>query len=453
MMTDVDIRAGRLPSDDLARNFSDLHPVLTDHEAAVEAGRCLFCYDAPCMQACPTSIDVPLFIRQISTGNRVGAARTILDANALGAMCARVCPTETLCEEACVRNAGESKPIEIGRLQRYATDAVVPTGRQIFRRAAPTGRRVAVVGAGPAGLSCAHGLARAGHDVVIYDARPKAGGLNEYGIAAYKAAGGIAEQEVAWLLAIGGIEIRAGIALGRDVSLDALLADHDAVFLGMGLQGINALGLGGETAGVRDAVDFIADLRQAQADGRLDGVATGRRVIVIGGGMTAVDAAIQSKKLGADEVTIVYRRGAEAMNASVYEQELAQLNGVTIRHWARPAALESDQGRLVGVRFEETASRDGRLVDAGRSFRLEADLLLTAIGQTFVAAPLTGALELENGRIKVDEIRATSLPRVWAGGDCVAGGEDLTVVAVEDGKIAARAIDAAFAAASRVAAE
>jgi dihydropyrimidine dehydrogenase (NAD+) subunit PreT len=442
MTATPDIRGGRLSSPEYTVNFADLHPALSPHEARVAAERCLFCYDAPCQTACPTSIDIPLFIRQIATGNRLGSAKTILSANPLGAMCARVCPTETLCEEACVRNAAEDEPVEIGRLQRFATDLVIDEMRPIFRRAAPTGRKVAVVGAGPAGLACAHGLALAGHDVTIFEAREKPGGLNEYGIASYKAAGNIAQREVDWLLSVGGITVETGKALGRDVTLEGLRADHDAVFLGLGLQGVNHLGFHeGGIAGVEDAVAFIARLRQAQARGMLDTVPVGRRVVVVGGGMTAIDAAVQAKKLGAEEVTIVYRRGAEDMGASRFEQELALTSGVVIRHFARPTALGEHEGRLTSVRFTGTAIDERRVYDTNEGFELAADMLLKAIGQTFLAEVLGGGVELSHGRIAVDDERRTSLPDVFAGGDCVAGGSDLTVVAVEDGKQAARAID------------
>ena len=456
MTADTDIRGGRLAAGDYAANFGDLHPLLAAHEARIAAERCLFCYDPPCQQACPTAIDVPLFIRQIATGNRLGAAKTILGANPLGAMCARVCPTETLCEEACVRTA-ESEPVEIGRLQRFATEPVIAGNRPLFRRAAPTGHSVAVVGAGPAGLACAHRLALAGHDVTIFEARPKPGGLDEYGIASYKATDDIAQREVAWLLSVGGITLKTGAALGRDVTLDELASSFDAVFLGLGLQAVNGLGLDDAAiAGVEDAVAFIARLREAQAEGRIDAVPVGRRVVVVGGGMTAIDAAVQARKLGAEDVTLVYRRGPGAMGASRFEQELALTEGVVIRHFARPTALLADGGRLTGVAFRQTAVEGGRLVDADEAFTVEADMLLSAIGQAFAPAALDGAaaaLVLDKGRIVVDAERRTTLERVFAGGDCVAGGSDLTVVAVEDGKTAAAAIDRMLTGTVAVAAE
>ena len=448
--TAPDIQAGRLSAEDYIENFADLHAPLSAHEAFVEADRCYFCYDAPCTIACPTSIDIPMFIRQISAGQPKNAAKTILQQNIMGGMCARVCPVETLCEEACVRMEGEGKPVKIGLLQRHATDALMAAtkedGGQPFTRAPSTGKRIAVVGAGPAGLSCAHRLAMHGHEVTIYDAGAKPGGLNEFGIASYKALDNFAQREVDFILGIGGIAIESGKALGTDFDLAALRADHDAVFLGMGLAGVNALGVDDEdSGGTLDAVEWIAGLRQADD---YAAVPVGRRVVVIGGGMTAIDAAAQSKLLGADEVTIVYRRGQEQMKASHYEQEVAQTRGVAIRHWAKPIRILTDgHGATTGVAFERTVlDGNGRLAGIGEIFTIHADQVMKAIGQTFVATPLNGAdaPKLEGGRIAVDADRRTSLADVWAGGDCVAGGEDLTVAAVEDGKLAAESIHAAL---------
>jgi dihydropyrimidine dehydrogenase (NAD+) subunit PreT len=438
-----DVRPGRLDEGALKGNFADLHPLLTPHEARVEAERCYFCFDPPCQQACPTAIDIPLFIRQIAAGNRSGAATTIFDSNIMGGICARVCPTETLCEEACVREAAEAKPVVIGRLQRYATDPTIGLGKSPYARGAPTGKRVAIVGAGPAGLACAHELAIAGVDSTIFEPREKAGGLDEYGIAAYKTADDFAAREVDFILSIGGIEIKRGQALGRDVKLEDLQRDYDAIFLGMGLGATNKLGLPRETelANVIDAVDYIARLRQAKD---LSALPIGRRIVVIGGGMTAIDAAVQSKKLGAESVTMVYRRSPEQMKASAYERELAQTNGVVIRYWARPVALEGRGDTLSGVVFE---SGDGASAPAGSVFRLDADMLFLAIGQRGAPEALDGAaIEVKDGRIVVDATRRTTLEGVWAGGDCIYGGKDLTVSAVEDGKQAARSIAAALGA-------
>jgi dihydropyrimidine dehydrogenase (NAD+) subunit PreT len=438
-----DIAAGRLDGESLKANFADLHPPLTRHEARVEAERCYFCFDAPCQQACPTSIDIPLFIRQIAAGNRVGAAKTIFDANILGGMCARVCPTETLCEEACVREAAEGKPVVIGQLQRFATDALIETGQSPYKRGAPTGKKVAIVGAGPAGLACAHGLAMAGIDSTIFEAREKPGGLNEYGIAAYKTVDDFAAKEAAFVLSIGGVTVKHGVALGEDVSLDELRHDYDAVFLGVGLGTTNKLGLANETelANVVDAVDYIAELRQAKD---LSILPVGRRVVVIGGGMTAVDIAVQSKRLGAETVTMVYRRAEENMKASAFERELAQTSGVVLRTHAKPVALEGHGGSFSGVVFEDTRHAAAPTA-AGMVFRIEADMLFTAIGQRGELEALGGAeIDVQDGRLVVDGERRTSLEGVWAGGDCVFGGQDLTVSAVEDGKLAARSIAAAL---------
>ncbi|MFP3546251.1 NAD(P)-dependent oxidoreductase [Rhizobium sp. SIMBA_035] len=432
------IHARRLSPAEYDANFSDLHPRLDKHEALVASDRCYFCYDAPCMTACPTSIDIPLFIRQISTGNPLGSAKTIFDQNILGGMCARVCPTEELCEQACVRNTAEEKPVEIGRLQRYATDTAMNAGRQFYDRAAATGKKIAVVGAGPAGLAAAHRLAIKGHDVVIYDAKPKSGGLNEYGIATYKSVDDFAQKEVDYVLSIGGIEVRNGEQLGRDFSISDLQQQYDAVFLGLGLAGVNALKVDGESLpGVEDAVDFIAGLRQSADKGA---IAIGRRVVVLGGGMTAIDAAVQAKLLGAEEVTICYRRGKEHMNASEFEQDLASSKGVIIRHWLAPKSIVANNGKVAGIEVEYTALAEGRLVTTGETGVIAADQIFKAIGQTFEASGL-GALRMENGRITIDAEGQTSIEGVWAGGDCVLGGDDLTVSAVAQGRDAAESIN------------
>ncbi len=439
------IAAGRLSPRQYAENFSDLHPLLDRYEAHVEADRCYFCYDAPCMNACPTSIDIPLFIREISTGNPLGAAQTIFEQNILGGMCARVCPTEQLCEEACVREAAEGKPVKIGQLQRYATDAAMAEDKQFFTRAPATGKRVAVVGAGPAGLACAHRLALHGHQVVIFDGRPKAGGLNEYGIATYKAPDGFAQSEVDYVLSIGGITVELGQRLGRDFSIDDLRQKYDAVFLGIGLGGVNALRVEGEAEGIEgleNAVDFIAALRQAND---LSKLAVGRRVVVIGGGMTAIDTAVQSKLLGAEEVTICYRRGQEHMNASLFEQDLAASRGVVIRHWLAPRRLLTDGGKVTGIELEYTELRDGKLVGMGQTVTIVADQVFKAVGQTLEERWAEG-MELASGRIRTDDEGRTSRDGVWAGGDCIEAGDDLTVTAVAQGRDAAESINRALSA-------
>jgi dihydropyrimidine dehydrogenase (NAD+) subunit PreT len=433
---------GRLSPAEIEANFSDIKPPLDKTRAVVDSARCFFCHDAPCVEACPTGIDIPNFIRMISTGNVKGAAIEILQENIFGGMCARVCPTEVLCEQACVRNTSEDRPVDIGLLQRYAVDQLVETGVQPFQRAASSGRRVAVMGAGPAGLSCAHRLAMLGHDVTVFEARENAGGLNEYGIAAYKTVDGFAQREVDFILSIGGIAVQAGKHLGRDIKLDDLARDFDAVFLGIGLGGVNALDLPGENdlTGVLDAVGYIAELRQARDKSRLK---VGRRIAVIGGGNTAIDIAVQIKKLGAEDVTLVYRRGPEQMSATGHEQHFAQVSGVRIKHWAKPVKLIGKDGAIAGLELEYTTlGAGGRLEGTGETFTLECDQLFKAIGQT-LAAPESG-LKTEMGKIVVDADFKTGMKKVWAGGDCVTSGNDLTVQSVQDGKLAAHAIDRAF---------
>ena len=436
-----DVRAQRTAAADCAQRFADAAPRFTPAQAALEAERCLYCFDAPCATACPTGIDVPSFIRRIADGNLRGAAHAILQANPLGGMCARVCPTENLCEQVCVRNTEEARPVAIGRLQRHAVDALLEGPRpQLFTRAAATGKRVAVVGAGPAGLACAHGLARLGHEVQVFDARPKAGGLNEYGLARYKTPDGFAQREVEWLLSIGGITIETGWKLQTLEQLGALQRDYDALFLGMGLAATHRLGVPGEhLSGVHDAVDFIATLRQTED---LTTLPVGRRVVVIGGGMTAVDAAVQAKLLGAESVHMVYRRGVENMSASKVEQEWAQTRGVTIQHWLSPVEIVGE-GHVSAVRFARQAIINGKLTATGEHETLQADQVFKAIGQDLGNPVLaqTG-LKLEGARIATDADGLTSLPGVWAGGDCRAGGLELTVEAVEHGKRSARAMHA-----------
>jgi glutamate synthase (NADPH/NADH) small chain len=438
-----DIRAGRLAPESYERNFGDAHPPLTHHQALMESDRCLFCYAAPCVQACPTGIDIPSFIRKIATGNLRGSARDILQQNIMGAVCARVCPTEVLCEGACVRNTAEDRPVAIGALQRHATDWLFDRGIQLFQRGPSSGQRVAVVGGGPAGLSCAHRLAMLGHAVTVFDRRDKLGGLNEYGVAAYKVAGGAAQREVEYLLGVGDIDVKLGQRLGREVSLAQLRRDFDAVFLGIGLGAVNELDIDTPTLeGVFDAIAYIERLRQTED---LATLPVGRRVLVVGGGMTAIDIATQTRRLGAEDVTIVYRRGPVQMSASGKEQAWAQTNGVRIKHWARPVRLQAANGAVSGVELEYTQLDErGRLTGTGERFTLPADMVFKAIGQVLVKDSLDGQLGLldtQSGRIAVDADRRTSLPGVWAGGDCVAGGQDLTVAAVQDGKLAAHSID------------
>ena len=435
----MSIRKGRLSAAKIEQNFCDLHAPLNALQAEQEAARCLFCHDAPCVDACPTGIDVPGFIRKIASANLTGAAITILEENIMGATCANVCPVEELCEEVCVKNTSEHKPVVIGQLQRFATDHLLAQGQQPFQRAAASGKHIAVVGAGPAGLSCAHRLAMLGHRVSIFEARQKAGGLNEYGLAAYKMNQQRAAKEVEFILGIGGIEIIYAQTLGKDISLDQLRQQFDAVFIGLGHNDTNSLGLENEAVeGVFNAVDYIEDIRQQD----LTSLPVGRDVVVIGGGNTAIDIAVQIKKLGAENVSMVYRRSLAEMGATEYEQHLAQTNGVVIRTHAKPVAIHAEGGKLSAVEFEHTQSdSSGGLSGSGECFSLAADQLFKAIGQCFNPRPLKGSEcpQLVAGRIQVDEQQRTSLDNVWAGGDCTAGA-DLTVEAVNDGKLAALSI-------------
>ncbi|HUA26536.1 MAG TPA: NAD(P)-dependent oxidoreductase [Steroidobacteraceae bacterium] len=436
-----DIRPGRLAAQAYAAHFADIAPPLTAAQAVLEASRCLYCFDAPCVQACPTRIDVPSFIKRIAEDNVRGAAQSILQSNPLGGFCARDCPTEVLCEQVCVRNVQQGQPVAIGRLQRFAVDRLLASAdNQIFERAPASGRRVAVVGAGPAGLACAHALTRSGHAVVLYDAAAKPGGLNEYGVATYKTVDDYAQREIEWLLGVGGITLECGWALTSVEQFEKLRREYDAVFLGLGLADTHRLGVPGEALeGVVDAVEFISTLRQA-ADPAT--VPVGRRVVVVGGGMTAVDAAVQAKLLGAERVDMVYRRGPEHMGASQEEQDFARTRGVTILYWLAPVELLDEGGIVRAVRFARQRLTAGRLVPTGEECILEADMVLKAIGQRLGNAVLAQCgLTLRDGRLAVDAAGRTSVAGVWAGGDCIAEGQDLTVDAVAHGLRAARDID------------
>lgn len=418
-------------------NFDDLHKPLNRLQAITEAARCTYCYDAPCIKACPTGIDIPTFIHQIRTQNTHGAAKTILSENIMGGTCARACPTEVLCEKACVRNHDQGKPVEIGLLQRFAVDDLMDnTDQHPFVRAPETGKKIAIVGAGPAGLSCAHRAALIGHTVTVFEAKSKPGGLNEYGLAAYKMVDDFAQKEVQFLLGVGGIEIKYQQRLGDNIDLATLRNDYDAVFIGLGLGNANALGLANEELdGIEDAVDFIETLRQSNDKSKLE---VGQNVIVIGGGNTAIDAAVQAKRLGAENVTLLYRRGEQSMSATDWEIDLARRNDVDIHLWSSPVAIHGDKS-VQSMTFEQTAIENGKLVNTGKTFQIVADKVYKAIGQKLNLATLDD-LEIRNGKIVTDDNYRTNLSNVFSGGDCIASGEDLTVQAVEDGKRAAHAM-------------
>lgn len=428
----------RLNAAQIDANFTDMHPPMNDVQAMVESSRCLYCYDAPCTKACPTSIDIPKFIYQIRTRNLKGSAFTILSSNIMGGTCARVCPTEILCEGECVRNETGEGPVRIGQLQRYSVDSFMDAGYpHPFKRAKDTGKKIAVVGAGPAGLACAHKLAMNGHKVTVFEPKKKAGGLNEYGLAAYKMAWDFAAREVEFLLQIGGITLEHGRTLGKNLSLADLRKDFNAVFLGVGLGSVNSLGIENEgIQGVESAIDFIERIRQTEVKHNFK---VGDNVVVVGGGNTAIDAAVQAARMGARNVSLVYRRGADQMPATEWEQDLVRVNDVHVIYWAKPVSLKG-KDKVTGIRFERTVLKNGKLAGTGEFFELEAGLVLKAIGQVLDEGPLAG-FALENGKVKVDGSFLTSMPGVWAGGDCVDSGEDLTVQAVDDGSRAAESIN------------
>jgi dihydropyrimidine dehydrogenase (NAD+) subunit PreT len=436
--------APRLADASYERNFADINPRLTAVATAHEAARCLYCYDAPCIRACPTEIDIPSFIRKIGTGNLVGSARTILEANVLGHSCARVCPVEVLCEGACVLNHEKQRPVAIGALQRVATDHVLDRGISVLKAGAPNGKRVVLVGAGPASLGCAAELARMGYACRIYDRREVPGGLNTHGIAAYKMRARDAVREVELVESLG-VEVRSGVEIGKYATAASLWNEADAVFLGVGLGNTEELGLPGETLpGVVDAITFIDRLKNQP----FRDVPVGRNVIVIGAGNTSVDAATQAKRLGAENVLVVYRRGPEDVSAYHYEFELAKTDGVVYVFYAQPKAFLGNGAveALECVRTE-TVVEDGRATlraIPGSEFAIPCDMAITAVGQKKHAAWLEASfpgIALDRGRVKTDAHGRTSVPRLYAGGDCVNGGKEV-VNAVAEGKAAARAIDA-----------
>jgi dihydropyrimidine dehydrogenase (NAD+) subunit PreT len=437
----------RLDAAQAAANMAEIEPKYTPQEALVESERCLYCFDAPCIMACPTGIDIPAFIKKIASGNLTGAGRTILEANPLGASCARVCPTSALCEGACVMLDRDKKPIKIGRLQRYATDHVFDNRIPVLKAPAKkSGKKIAIVGGGPAGLGCAAELAQLGHSVVVFEKRPQAGGLNTYGIAYYKLRpeDSLAEVELVKSL---GVEIRTGVEIGKDVTGEQLLKDYDAVFLGVGLGRTYKLGVPGEDlAGVYEALDFIELIHTKP----LDQVPVGSRVAVIGCGNTAIDAVTQAKRLGADHAVIVYRRGEKDMPAYPYEYELAKEDGCEFWFNTVPVAIQGGQGGVQSLKLAKTkVNAAGKIeVVAGSEFEAPFDMVIKALGQETQGKMLQAAfpgLKLDkDGVIERDFATGrTSLAKVYAGGDAGNGGREV-VNAVAEGKRAARGINKAL---------
>ena len=435
------ITANKLSAQEYAQNFNDIHPPFENREAAlVEANRCLFCYDAPCMKSCPTDINVPKFIRQIATDDLMGAAHTILRSNIMGGGCSKVCPVEKLCEGACVYNLMDQQPIAIARLQRYPTEKAIAGNWPLFTRKTATGKKVAVVGAGPAGLSCAHVLSREGVDVTIFEKESRGGGLMTYGIAAYKVTPEFCAAEIGYILSIGGIDIRYDCTLGHDIRLEQLRTQYDAVYLAFGVGLTRPLGIPGEElTGVVDAIHFIHAIRTKG----YPAVPIGDSVAVIGMGNTAIDAATQAKRLGAREVTLVYRRTIAEMPCTRAELEIAKSDGCRLLWLAAPKTLLGRDGRveqlICSVMQLGSPDAGGRRspIDTGETLRLDVDMVIKATGQLpyeDLAAPFTN----DRGRI-VSSNGATNLPGVFSGGDCVNGGKEV-VDAVQAGKEGAAAI-------------
>jgi glutamate synthase (NADPH/NADH) small chain len=420
--------------------LSEYHPPLSDHEAVVEAHRCLYCYDAPCTQACPTHIDIPRFIKKIATGNLVGSARTILESNLMGATCARVCPVEELCEGACVLGA-EHKPIMIGRLQRYATDYVYQRGIDVFKPGVPTGKKVAVIGAGPAGLTCAGELAKLGHSVTVFEKRELPNGLSTYGIIVLREPVEVALAEAEMVKRLG-VEIKTQMELGQNLSWEEVRNNFDAVFLSVGLGAVPPLGIPGEEF-IVDGLGYIETSKMNPG-----ALQVGREVVVIGAGNTAVDCATIAKRLGAERVTMVYRRTQKEMTAYPHEFEFAKKEGIEFRFLTQPVEVLVQDGKVTGLRCvrmqlgaPDATGRPAPVPVPGSEFVLPCDQVVKAIGQEKPAVAKLLDLETEKGFIKVDQDYQTSLPGVYAGGDCIrAKGSASTVMAVQDGKLAARAI-------------
>ena len=434
--------------DNLAQNFDEAHPGLTNQEAAEESNRCLYCYDAPCITACPTSIDIPKFIKKIASGNMKGSATTIMDANPVGASCARVCPTEELCEGACVLNHS-TKPIMIGDLQRFATDWAIRNEQVLFKAGKKNGKKIAVVGGGPAGLSVSRELARFGYSVTIYEAEEEAGGLNTYGIVSFRLPQKISFWEVEQVKKLG-VEIKTNTRVGQDVSVEELTENYDYTVFAIGMSSVPSLGIDGEELdGVHDAIEFVKKTKSGEITNEL----VGKKVVVVGAGNTAIDGATCSVRKGAENVKIVYRRTKDEMTAYDFEYEFAKQDGVEFNWLTQPVKiLGNENGKVTGlecVRMQlGEPGTDGRrrpVPVKGSEFTMEVDAVIKAIGQTrYVDLIESFGLVHDGGVVKIDPVtHQTSNPKVFAIGDVIFGkgqGEAMVVTAAQQGKLAALAI-------------
>lgn len=428
------------PADRAEVVFADFKPAFTKAQAVTEANRCLFCLDAPCITACPTGIDIPQFIRKIATDNLRGSAKTIFDSNILGMSCARVCPVEVLCVGDCVYNRMGQPPIQIGKLQRYATDIAFEEGWQFYEAGEPTGKKVALIGAGPASLACAHRLRRFGHEVVIFEKRTWVGGLNTTGVAPYKMKADRSVEEADWVLQIGGIDIRHGVEVGKDISFAELERDYDAVFLGIGLGPDNHLGIPGEDlSGVIGAVDFIERFKLENLD--LQDI---RKAVVVGGGNTALDAVRELMGLGIRDVTMVYRGTEAGMSGYQHEWKAGKLEGVHGAWQTQPTAYVGANGHVTGVSCVKLDDKKQPI--AGSEHTIAADLVLVAIGQAKLLSDLAAleGIRMDRSRVLIDKDGFTGRPKWYAGGDLANGGKEV-VNAVAEGRDAALAIHAFIA--------
>lgn len=431
----------------LEERFQEYHPPFSEREAVLEANRCLYCHDAPCMVACPTHIDIPTFIRKIGTGNVKGSARTILESNLMGATCARVCPVEVLCEGVCVLNADE-KPIAIGRLQRYATDYAKEKGIRFFKKGEANGKKVAVIGSGPAGLSCAGELAKQGFDVTVFEKKKWGGGLSTYGIVVFREPVEVSLDEVKMIEELG-VTIKRGVEVGKDIQFEEILANHDAIFIGIGLGAVPHMEIPGENLdGVVDGLEFVESTKV----NKLDTIKYGNRICVIGAGNTAIDCATIARRLGAERVTMVYRRSEAEMPAYHFEYQFALGEGVSFMFLTQPVEIVGNNGKVEGLKCirmdlgqADASGRRSPVPVEGSEFVVPCDMVIKAIGQVkprhFLQMLEGYGVKEVKGYLKVDENLNTGHDKIFAGGDCVRShGEASTVMAVQDGKIAARAI-------------